>query len=297
MNKMNLTIPCALCGSTNHKHFDTRSFRGQKVTNLYCTQCGLVFESPRLSDGELEAFYEAEYRQVYQGQGGPITKDLIIQKARAQSLLAFTSPHIKKLEHHLDIGCSSGLLLETFRSAYNCVAAGIEPGKDYRAHARLRGLDVFESLEALGNVTDPIQFGLISMAHVLEHIPDPVGYLICLRETWLAPGGLLLLEVPNLYAHDSFEIAHLYSFSAHTLAQVLGKAGFVIIKQESHGRPRSNLIPLYITVLARSAGPVPRNWQVTPESNVKLKRFMGMLRRKLLTRFIPGRAWNEIVTK
>lgn len=297
MMKINQSITCALCGSTNHKHFDTRTFRGQKITNLQCNKCGLVFESPRLSDSELEAFYEAEYRLLYQGQGGPIAKDLIIQKARAQSLLAFTSPFLKKLDHHLDIGCSSGLLLETFRSAYDCIAAGIEPGKDYRAHARLRGLDVFESLEALGDVTDPVQFGLISMAHVLEHIPDPVGYLRCLRETWLAPGGLLLLEVPNLFAHDSFEIAHLYSFSAHTLSQVLGKAGFEIIKQESHGRPRSNIIPLYLTVLARSSGQNNKNWQIIPESNVKLKRLLGMLRRELLTRFAPGKAWNEIITK
>lgn len=285
---------CALCGAQSSSHFDTRSFHGLTVINRLCSNCGLVYESPRLSDNELAAFYMAEYRQLYQGQEGPNVKDLVIQKARAQGLLAFASPYLRKLDHHLDIGSSSGLLLETFRSAYNCIAAGIEPGNDYRAHARLRGLDVFESLEALGLVTDPVQFDLISMAHVLEHLPDPAGYLRCLRETWLSPGGLLLIEVPNLYAHDSFEVAHLYSFSEHTLGQILGKAGYQIIKKEVHGHPRSNIIPLYITILARDAGVSPKAWQVEPERNVRLKRASGMLRRAFLTRFNPQKAWNNI---
>jgi len=293
MTDKNTPIPCDLCGSVKSKHFDTRSFRGLPVTNRLCSNCGLVYESPRLSDAELDAFYQAEYRQLYQGQEGPIVKDLLIQKARAQGLLSFTSPHLPKLNHHLDIGCSSGLLLETFRSAYNCIAAGIEPGNDYRAHARLRGLDVFESLDALGQVTDPVQFDLISMAHVLEHIPDPAGYLRCLRETWLAPKGLLLLEVPNLYAHDSFEVAHLYSFSEHTLRQILSKAGYKIVKLEVHGQPRSEIIPLYITILASDAGNPPKNWQVEPERNVRLKRTFGMLRRSFLSRFSPQKAWKN----
>ncbi len=61
--------------------------------------------------------------------------------------------------------------------------------------------------------------GLISMFHVLEHLPDPVGYLSALRQKFLEPDGWLLIEVPNLYAHDCFEVAHLngLKITAHTM--------------------------------------------------------------------------------
>jgi hypothetical protein len=129
------------------------------------------------------------------------------------------------------------------------------------------------------------------MAHVLEHLPDPVRYLAGLRESLLERDGWLLIEVPNLYAHDSFEIAHLVSFSAHTLRQTLGRAGFEIVALEAHGRPRSRILPLYLTTLARPAQ-ANQAAQVQPESRVRLKRWWGMRRRGLLSRVFPRWAWR-----
>jgi len=100
--------------------------------------------------------------------------------------------------------------------------------------------------------------------------------------------GWLLIEVPNLYCHDSFEIAHLISFSAHTLRQTIQRSGYEIVILESHGRPRSELLGLYLTVLARS------NKQVgimQSERRVAQKRQLGMLRRRVLQRLFPKRAW------
>ncbi|GAH07136.1 unnamed protein product, partial [marine sediment metagenome] len=107
------------------------------------------------------------------------------------------------------------------------------------------GLKVFESLDSM-KAAGEREFDLISMIHVLEHIPDPVGYLEQLRDNYLTPQGRILIEVPNLFAHDSFEIAHLTSFSRHSLVEVVKIAGFTTIFLEPHGRPRSNMIPLYI---------------------------------------------------
>ncbi len=139
------------------------------------------------------------------------------------------------LASHLDIGCSMGILLERFEKEYHCHPVGIEPGEAHRNHARQAGLTVYASLEELEQ-NEHARFSLISMAHVLEHLPDPVGYLVHLRETLLDPAGWLLLEVPNLYAHDSFETAHLVAYSAHTLQQTLGKAGFEVVRLEKHGQ-------------------------------------------------------------
>jgi 2-polyprenyl-3-methyl-5-hydroxy-6-metoxy-1,4-benzoquinol methylase len=283
---------CPLCSSSNSELFDRRVVQASLVTNRLCKTCGLVYQSPRMSDEELENFYQKEYRQVYQGMEGPNKKDLHVQRERAKALVAFTGSHVTPGIRHLDIGSSAGLLLHTFQEQFQTDPVGIEPGIAYRRYATSLGLKVYESLDAL-HENGEMLFQLISLAHVLEHITDPVGYLQGLRQDLLDEDGQLLLEVPNLYAHDSFELAHMVAFSAHTLVQTMKKGGFEVVSLRKHGRPRSQLLPLYITVMAR---PV-KGWleggdaRPKPEANVQLKRSMGMLKRRVLQKFFPHRAW------
>jgi SAM-dependent methyltransferase len=279
---------CPLCSSIQSIHFDTREFRGYQVTNKLCSNCGLVYQSPRMTDEELATFYEHEYRRVYQGSEGPLQTDLVVQGQRAENLLKFVQgEYIENVQRHLDIGCSAGALLIEFNKAFGCQSVGIEPGQVYRDYSKKRGLMVYDSLDSLDEAND---FDLISMAHVLEHLPDPVDYLSRLRKSTITPKGWLLLEVPNLYAHDCFEVAHLVSFSAHTITQVVEQAGFQINALIKHGRPRSSLIPLYITLLAQpDSDQKPK--RLRPESGVSMKRQAGMLHRKMLSKLFPRKAW------
>jgi len=281
---------CPLCGGENSHHFDQRTFRSQVVVNRICQGCGLVFQSPRMTGEETSAFYQAEYRRMYQGEEGPIARDFSTQTARAVSLLGFVQPYVPAMASHLDIGCSTGLILQHFKKKYDCRPVGIEPGEAYRAYACQEGLTVYASLEELREKANE-KFTLISMSHVLEHLPDPVGYLVNLREALLDPKGWLLLEVPNLYAHDSFETAHLVSYCSHTLVQAVEKAGYEVVKIEQHGRPRSSMLPLYITLLAHPDLRPPHDFVIRPEKLVKFKRRAGMLRRRIVEKLFPGRAW------
>ena len=283
---------CPLCGSSKSELFDRRVVQAELVTNRLCKSCGLVYQSPRMSTDELESFYQKEYRKVYQGSEGPNTKDVEVQRGRAAALAAFAGEDLTPGIRHLDIGSSAGILLLGFQEQFQTAPVGIEPGTAYREFAQSKGLTVYESVEQL-RASQELPFQLVSLAHVLEHIPDPVAYLISLREDLLAPDGLLLLEAPNLYAHDSFEIAHLFAFSSHTLTQTLWKAGFRVIRSRQHGQPRSQLLPLYITMLARplTDGALAGERLPKPEVNVSLKRNLGMLRRRVLQKFFPHRAW------
>jgi 2-polyprenyl-3-methyl-5-hydroxy-6-metoxy-1,4-benzoquinol methylase len=279
---------CPLCGSADHAQFDQRQFRNRLVTNIICQSCGLVFQSPRMDETESQEFYAAEYRLVYQGQPGPNLKDLAVQTSRAQIALEFIRPQVSVASRILDIGCSTGILLHQFGEFYHCQVYGIEPGEVYRQYAQSTGLKVFPSLEAL-HEADPAPFDLISLMHVLEHLPSPVDYLVHLRSHLLKPDGFLLVEVPNLYAHDCFEIAHLIAFSTHTLQQVMQKAGFRVVVLRTFGQPRSELIPLYITLLATPDANI--HYALQPDHRVRLHRQWGMLRRRLVERFFPQRAW------
>jgi SAM-dependent methyltransferase len=285
---MTITVQnCPLCSGNQSSLFDQRNFRDLVVINRLCSRCGLVFQSPRMPDKELAAFYEQEYRQLYQGSPEPGARDLAIQRQRAESLVAFSRGRIAAVSRHLDIGCSAGLLLEQFQSAYGCQPTGIEPGNDYRSYAQAKGLTAYPSLDAL-RASNPGQFDLISLAHVLEHLPNPVEFLEGLRRDLLAPEGRLLVEVPNLYAHDSFEVAHLVAFSRFTLTQVLKKAGYEITGYLEHGRPRSRIIPLYISIIAK---PSTASYTLVPERGVRQKRKWGLFHRRLVTRLLPRLAW------
>ncbi|MGW8249498.1 MAG: class I SAM-dependent methyltransferase [Anaerolineales bacterium] len=286
-------LNCPLCGSAQSSPFDRRSFRGLPVTNLLCKSCGLVYQSPRMSDEELSAFYEQEYRPLYQGSSGPVSKDLAVQKQRAEWLYGFAQGKLSHIERHLDVGCSAGLLLQRFNLGYSCQSVGIEPGSSYRSYAQQQGLAVYPTLDKLA-ASNPHKFDLVSMAHVLEHIPNPVEYLADLKETLLSPEGWLLVEVPNLYAHDCFEVAHLVSYSPHTLTQVLKKSGFEVTYLQPHGEPRSRIIPLYLTALAQPVQAASEVFQPAVEKAVRRKRKWGLLQRRLLARLFPRQAWLPV---
>jgi 2-polyprenyl-3-methyl-5-hydroxy-6-metoxy-1,4-benzoquinol methylase len=289
-------VSCPLCKHPVSELFDQREFRGHPVINRICTSCGFVYQSPRMTQAELDAFYADEYRQLYQGQEGPNPKDLATQKARANHLSTFFTEHGTRNTHHgtrntehLDIGCSAGIFLRHFQKILGTHPTGIEPGKAYREYAQSQGLTVYASLEELPAGK---RFDLISLMHVIEHLPDPVGYLRNLRENVIAPDGWLLLETPNLYAHDCFETAHLTAFSPHTFRQVVEMAGFRVVAFKAHGQPRSDLIPLYLTLLAQPGKEIPG--LPKPESLVALRRRLGFLWRRIATRLAPGRAWKQV---
>ncbi len=284
---------CPLCGGNDSTRFDQRILLGYQLTNRLCPACGLVFLSPRMSTDQLNTFYAENYRELYHNAKEPTPVDLSIQTRRANHLLDSVFAHgLTMLDAHLDIGCSTGTLLNTFKNRFNNRAVGIELDNAHRAYAQSHGITAFASLTDLPAEFEKA-FNLVSLIHVLEHLTDPVGTLVELRTRWMRPGGWLLLETPNLYCHDSFEVAHLVSFSPATLTQTVLQAGFQPVFMARHGQPRSDLLPLYLTLLAKpvtdpGAGRTP----VHAESGVKFKRQAGVAYRRLLTRLLPGKTWK-----
>lgn len=285
---------CPLCGGSRLEPFEEHEDAGRKLRYPICDRCGLVIQSPRMSDEELDRFYMSEYRQTVQGSEAPTEKDLRIQAGRARHLGAFCGATLQGVSRHLDIGSSSGALLREFSRVYGCRGAGIEPGEAYRKILRAQGWEVFAGLEDLGEKRRR-SFDLISIIHVLEHIPDPVDYLRRLRDEWLAPEGWLLVETPNLFGHRAVELAHLTVFSPRTLRQSLELAGFEVRKTRVHGQPRSPILPLYLSALARAgrAGRVPARPRFS-SAGVRLRRRWALWVLETLTRKLPNWTWREL---
>jgi SAM-dependent methyltransferase len=100
----------------------------------------------------------------------------------------------------LDVGAGSGWLGAAVRSEAPSALIAIEI--DQLAHPSLSG--IYDCVH-----TDPSslmgqQFDFIVLLDVLEHVPEPLLFLLELRRT-LAPGGLMLISVPNV-AHWSVRL-------------------------------------------------------------------------------------------
>ncbi len=276
---------CPICGSPSRSPFESLSEGERTITYQLCSNCGTVFQSPRMTDSSLRSYYEAEYVTQHQHATGVTEKELRIQAGRARKLFQMLTSEISAVKRHLDIGSSTGNLMLAIKGAYGSEAIGIEPAEVYRAYCEARGLTVVPDLESLSKS----QFDLITMAHVLEHLPSPVDYLREIRENWLTDDGTLLVEVPNLYGHPSVEIPHLFCFSSGTLSYALARSGYEVIRMVRHGSPRSKLIPLYLTAIARPAGDV-RARKPGPRA-VRFKRRFGMAWSRFASRVAPGLTW------
>jgi SAM-dependent methyltransferase len=284
-------MKCLLCQADQHQSFTKVESFGIPLTYYQCAHCGLIFQSPEESQAGDPQFYAETYRKVYQSSAEPTAKDLWVQEHRAMSLVKILQMvQLDPPEHILDIGASSGLLLETLRNTFGGDGVGVEPGDAYRAHAQSRGITMYPSLDDL-MANSPVKFDLISLIHVLEHMADPVDVLKMIRTDLLRESGVLLLEVPNFYAHDSYELAHLACYTPHTLQEVLRQAGFHVFFFHRHGFPLSSMLNLYLTIMAQ---PLPPHVCLPPikrDRMVGLKRKAGLFYRRIVQKLFPHRAW------
>src|SRR5205085_10385374 len=73
----------------------------------------------------------------------------------------------------------------------------------------------------------PGHFDLITLIHVLEHIPNPRALLVELRKK-LKPGGMLVIEVPA-FMRNPFDLLiadHIVHFNEVTILQTMRTAGY-----------------------------------------------------------------------
>jgi len=181
--------------------------------NVICKNCGLVYVEPKMSREELAKFYAEDYRKIYGGQ-----HSLDAEKRHAQ-----TAYRLMPLGSHLDIGCSTGELLELTGGQ------GIEPSEEYCKIAKNNGLKVINT--TFEEYSGRQIFNVITMLNALEHVYSPTEVLKKIYNL-LSEEGIVLISVPNVLSGtlnipvDAFlSNAHLYNFSAATLGIMMQKCG------------------------------------------------------------------------
>jgi 2-polyprenyl-3-methyl-5-hydroxy-6-metoxy-1,4-benzoquinol methylase len=245
---------CPLCGDSRGEAFDAGEDSLLPEINRYlpvgvakfssgyvnfrrkCFACGLIYLAPRPASESLSQIYASWYGYAY--------KRVMTDPAHvAERRREFERYHLRMLEancprrgHLLDVGCGSGLFLGLAKQK-GWKVTGIEFdsatanwGRQHEGVEDMRcGVlgDVLEKGEA---------FDAITMFDYLEHTDRPGDDLDCLI-SHLAPGGILMIRVPNAGGWQARMMGsawiaiiptHLSYFSRKVLADALLKRGLEI---------------------------------------------------------------------
>lgn len=115
-----------------------------------------------------------------------------------QKVLTLSKPKIGE-NKLLDLGAGTGDFLAAAQKK-GWQVSGIEPNLRAQKLAIEKGINLLPSFDEIGNQ----KFDVISLWHVLEHIPDLDTCLLEL-DRLLKPGGLLIIAVPNYKSWDAIK--------------------------------------------------------------------------------------------
>lgn len=126
----------------------------------------------------------------------------------------------------LDVGCGNGSFLSAWSRRFpGWSLSGTEVSEKHRPD--LERIAGFAGLYT-GDLTGVAgTFDVISLIHVLEHIPGPIGFLERCRQK-LNPDGWLLIEVPDCRQNPFMLLVadHCSHFSTSLLGDLVAAAGF-----------------------------------------------------------------------
>lgn len=168
-------------------------------------------------------------------------KKLSLYQSRFEKIQGFIGNNKK----YLEIGAGDAEFLAfTYEKRPDLKCACVEPDAD---SSKLR--DQYEWLQQFSTVAEAKinSYDVISLFHVLEHIIDPVNFLVdC--SSLLAPDGNIIIEIPALtdplislyqvpaYEGFFFQKQHPYYYSIKSLRRLLEKNRFEIIAMLPHQR-------------------------------------------------------------
>ncbi len=233
---------CALCGSTAKRElaagFDYELLTCRNRWHFEeCLECRHVQLNPRPHASTLDVIYPRHYYSYdMQKSVGSIALSgkAYLDKRKFRNIIRHSR---RTPRSYLDVGCGDGKYL-TLMQSFGVQPAnlhGLELNDDAVNGARSRGYDVRkERVETAA--FEPASIELATMFHVIEHVADPFEVAAKIHD-WLAPGGLFVLETPNMDSLDArlfrrghwggYHIPrHWHLFTPQTIRAMLEKAGF-----------------------------------------------------------------------
>lgn len=239
-------------------------------------ETGLLVTTPRPKEEDLGKYYESD-EYISHTDSNSSLFEKIYNKVRSYSLkkkLALVeSEHAKG--SLLDVGCGTGAFLQTCKNA-GWKINGVEPGDKASVLAKTKVGDVVHS-SLFDDALNGQQFDVITMWHVLEHMPD-LHKTIDRLKSLLKPDGVLIVAVPNYNSYDALHYGahwaaydvprHLYHFSQQSIKELFG--AFKIMLKETKPMIFDSF---YVSLLSEQYKTGKKRWWpaflIGLESNIK----------------------------
>ncbi|MBV8782338.1 MAG: class I SAM-dependent methyltransferase [Phycisphaerae bacterium] len=235
--------PCCICGDTRSQLAWETSYPEHGYPGSFqlrrCQACGLLFNSPRLEPDELSDLYGRSYYFFNRPDAREFARAVPMYR-RSVALVANDTPE----KRSLDIGGGRGYLPALLKKL-GWITHSVELSHNASAYAREKfGVNVFTgTIEQFVQAPDHAVFPLVTAIDVIEHVPDPVGFVRAASAA-VAPGGRLIVDTPNAAAKNiriegitwqGFNPFHIFLFNPDNLARLLTDAGLTIEKRFSYG--------------------------------------------------------------
>jgi 2-polyprenyl-3-methyl-5-hydroxy-6-metoxy-1,4-benzoquinol methylase len=232
---------CPLCGDRQFNLLTTcidHTVSHETFNIVNCTKCDFTLTSPRPADETLGRYYLSDNYISHSNKASTLL-DKIYLLARRFTLqwkvnLLHKYHSGKKEVHILDYGCGTGEFLKSCQEN-GFKISGVEPSENARVKSsQINQVKIHESLEGLEDNT----FNIITLWHVLEHIPN-FEEIIQELKSKLSEDGTLIIAVPNYKSFDAqhystdwagFDVPrHLWHFSSTTMKKLLLKSNLQLI--------------------------------------------------------------------
>ena len=194
---------CPVCNHSNPQiaiESQDFSLTQTSFTILHCTHCSVRFTSPLPNQDEIGQYYQFEayisHTDVKEGW-----MNRLYHFVRARTLTQKTN-WIQSLftghkGHLLDIGAGTGdFLLTAKQNGWNTI--GVEPSEKAKGIAIGKGIKFSNSTNEL----ESNSFDVITMWHVLEHVPN-LDLQIKELKRLIKPNGTIIIAVPNFKSYDA----------------------------------------------------------------------------------------------
>lgn len=237
---------CPICNNTSYDLI--RKYRSNKpifnnLNVVQCNVCEMVFTDPMPTEDVLRE-YNASY---FMTAHGGIPQDIESQSffsgiagLRMKHVENYLYTNQLSVKNILEIGPGTGIFAKKW----------LNTNLDNKYYAVETDTSCYMSLEETGVIITKSkevkklgkEFDLVIMSHVLEHVPDPVGFLTSSTE-FLKEDGVVFIEVPcNDWQHKPEDEPHLLFFHKKPMMQLMMSLGFKNIQLSYHGQTIENLI-------------------------------------------------------